>query len=111
MNISIRRTFLISGATLLLSCCFGSGVLVGVFSNEGQRKRDQYDRERALITPILAEKPDFANIRIEPMSAGGIYLVGTVPTKLDHEQLQEKIVRAVGESRAREIMVAVSVNQ
>jgi hypothetical protein len=74
-----------------------------------QRKyNEQYHRERELVEPILANDPAFADVRLGQRSSGGIWLEGTVPTERDRSRLREAIVRAVGESRADEILIAVS---
>jgi hypothetical protein len=68
--------------------------------------QDQYFRERELIEPILRQ-PQYSRVELGQRSNGGIYLVGDVPTRAELDHLREAIVRAVGESRAQEILLAV----
>jgi hypothetical protein len=105
--ILFRRILL--GVSLLLSfgCCFGSGLFFGIMRGERFGYNRQYQQERELIEPILAKDPAFAAVEIHIRSNGGIFLSGEVPTTEDSARLRELVVRAVGEPRAKEILLAV----
>ena len=99
------------GAFFALGCCFGTGVVTGIYVQTRQRIFEQYHRERELIAPILAGSPAYSRIELHQYSAGGIYLVGDVPTYADFDRLRDRITRAVGETRAHEIMIGVEVKE
>jgi hypothetical protein len=94
-------------AVVCLGGCFGLGLFYGLMRGTEEGYRRQYQQERELVEPILAKEPAFAEVAIHRRSNGGIYLLGQVPTAQDYSRLRESVIRAVGEPRAKEILLAV----
>lgn len=101
------------GCAAILSTLLGgtAGFGVGLFYAELRAYQRQREEEQALIDPILATDPAFAEVKSSPRSSGGIDLWGTVPTQADHDRRRERVIRAVGESRANEIVRGVSIHR
>jgi hypothetical protein len=64
----------------------------------------RYLQEHRIIAPILAKDPSFTNVAISEQSSGGVFIGGVVPTPEDRERLRTTVTRALGESRAKEVM-------
>ena len=106
----MRRPLLIAGGLVICGLCFGCGLLVGLAGGDIQCYQRRTEEERAMVAPVLAADPGFAGLKLEPRSDGGILLYGTLPAD-DHERLRTALVRGVGETRAREVMMAVHVQR
>lgn len=77
----------------------------------GQAKMWQYHKEREFLEPLVASDPAFAELTLCQRSSGGCDLVGVVPTQADRDRLRERVIRAFGEKRAEEIVLAVMVRR
>jgi hypothetical protein len=97
------------GAILGTALGFAAGMACGLLLGDLNSYFRQYQVERELIDPILASDPAFRELQCSQRSNGGINLRGAVPTEADRDRLRERIVRAVGEKRADEIMYGVQV--
>jgi hypothetical protein len=63
------------------------------------------------VEPALQKDSAFKGIEIQEYSAGGIYLIGSVPTDADKKRLEEALTRAIGEARTHWVTTAVSVEE
>ena len=97
----------LAGAGLFIGAGFGFGMLYA----GGQIRMQQSHDEREVIEPILASDPAFSGLKCLERSIGGIEVIGTVSTQADHDRLRERIVRAVGEKRADEMVRPVMVGR
>lgn len=99
------------GCTAVLSAVLGLiiGFGFGILYTEQRGYQQRYLEEREQIEPILASDPAFKKVWCSRRSNGGVALDGTVPTQVDHDRLRERIVRAVGENRTKEIVLSVMV--
>lgn len=106
-GLTARRLLLVAGSLLAIGFCFSSGVVVGLLGGEGGAYHRRFLEEQQSIAPLLAGDPAFAGVELHEYSAGGVYLVGEVPTAEDLSRLRAGVVRAVGERRAMEAMRGV----
>ena len=86
---------------------FALGHLVG----EGQANMQKYRDEREAVEPIIASDPAFQKVEIHQFSAGGNWLNGEVPTEADLTRFRERVIRAIGEKRATEALIAVQAKR
>ena len=100
-----RRVLLAAGVTLALGFCLCSGLVAGLLGGERGAYHRRFQEERDAIVPLLAGDPAFAGVELHDYSAGGMYLLGEVPTAEDLGRLRAVVVRAVGERRARELLL------
>lgn len=110
-GVTARRVLLTTGSALGLGFCLCSGVIVGLLRGEGGAYHRRFLEEQEAIAPVLASDPAFAGVKLHEYSAGGVWLSGEVPTPEDLGRLRAGVIRAVGERRAREAMLAVSVRR
>lgn len=94
------------GLLLALGSC-SAGVFVGALIGEQGAYDRRYEEEKRLIEETLAEDPLIRRIEIVPRSDGGARIQGSVRTKADHDRLRDLLTRALGESRARELVAGV----
>ncbi len=66
--------------------------------------RSQYELERDDIAPILAKDPAFKGVTIGEYSAGGIVLLGHVPTEADLTRLRSAVSKALGDRIASRVI-------
>lgn len=107
----IRRFLLVVLALLVLGFAFGCGFIVGALVGTVDAYHRQYLEEREAFAPTIAADPAFAGIEIVQRSDGGIQLIGKVPTPEDLERLRDHVIRAIGETRAKEAMQAIHVSR
>jgi hypothetical protein len=110
-RVTARRVLLVAGSALGLGFCLCSGVVVGLLGGERGAYHRRFLEEQEAIAPVLASDPAFAGVELHEYSAGGVYLMGEVPIAEDLGRLRAGVIRAVGERRAREAMLAVSVRR
>lgn len=102
-----------TGCAAILSTILGIviGFWCGLFYGESRGYHRQYLEERELIEPLLASDPALSDVKVLARSSGGLELIGTVPTQSDRDRLRDRIIRAVGEKRADEIVRPVMVSR
>lgn len=106
-----RRVLLAAGSALALGFCLCIGVGLGLLGGERGAYHRRFLEEREAVAPLLASDPAFAGVALHEYSAGGLYLLGEVPTAADLSRLQAGLIRALGERRAQKALHAVSVQQ
>jgi hypothetical protein len=104
-----QRFFLISGAVVMLGFCFSCGLLIGLVSGEAKSYQRRYEYERDLVAPLISSDPAFSRVSIEMLSSGGIECWGSVSSVAEKERLTAIIIRALGESRGRQVASCVEV--
>jgi hypothetical protein len=97
----------ILGAVLGGAAC---GILVKL-GDTTQHYHSRFLEERRAVEPALQKDPAFKGIEITEYSAGGIFLIGKVPTDADKKRLEEALTRAIGETRTHWVTLAVSVEK
>ncbi len=107
----LLRVVLIGASVLVLLGCTATGVIVGVFNGSGNAYQLRFAEERELLAPVVASDPAFAGVKIEMDSLGHARLHGEVPTPLDRDRLDVRVERAIGVSRAKDTMRAVTVKR
>lgn len=80
-----------------LGLCVG---LLALIIAEGRAYHEQFLREEALVTPILANDPAFEDIECRETSTGGFYLDGEVATEADANRLKNRLEPILGKERA-----------
>jgi hypothetical protein len=86
-------------AGFVLSCAIGA---IGYWLNNPVGGQDalnhaQYELERDDVAAILAKDPAFKGVTIGEYSAGGIVLLGHVPTDSDLTRLRSAVSKALGD--------------
>jgi hypothetical protein len=95
--------FLVAGALI--------GMIIGTLLGQGSLYYRRYLEEQEILSPILASDPAFSGVEINERSDGGVYLTGDLPTPPDLARLRERIIRAVGETRSKDVMRGVSAER
>ncbi len=99
------RTLRVVGFLLLLVILAGIAFLLGAILGEQGAYHRQYEIERQALVPVLASDLAFAGIELRRRSNGGVSLDGKMPTTPDDKlRLRTAVIRAVGETRAKEIL-------
>ncbi|MFZ5830145.1 MAG: hypothetical protein ACOY3P_08655, partial [Planctomycetota bacterium] len=101
---------LVAGVVLALGSCTCSGVMLGQLRGAAGAYHRRFLEEQRAIAPLLASDPAFAGVELREHSAGGVYLIGEVPTAADLGRLRAGLVQAVGEERTQAAIAGVSVN-
>lgn len=78
------------------------GFVAGGIGGNLQAYHNRFREEQAALAAVVEGDPAFAGVRVEPYSAGGADLSGTVETEEDLSRLRAAFVNAIGETRARE---------
>ncbi len=106
-----RRLPLIAGCLLALGLSFVTGGVIGWGRSNLQMYHNRFEEERSFVAPIIADNPAFANVQICERSNGGIYLLGEVDSQEDLELLRNQMLKALGELRVAQVMLAVGVKR
>lgn len=101
----------IVGGLLLVILCSGAALLLGAVGGERGAYHRRYLEEREVLAPVLASDPAFAGVELDERSRGGVDLIGEVQSPDEMERLRGAVTRAVGEARAKEMLLGVSVGQ
>lgn len=106
----MRKRFRLAVMPLLIGCvpfaCL-FGFCAGGMWEDRRMYRSKFERDRDVLSPVLAADPAFSKVRIHPNSGGGIDLEGEVPTAADGERLRAAFVRLFGETQLWRISVMV----
>jgi hypothetical protein len=104
-----RRLFWIAAAILCGVLFLAVGTIAGLLIGESGAYHRRFLEERNLLQSGLSGNPALDQVKIVERSDGGIHLVGKVSTQADLENLRNIAVRALGESRGREVIGGVGV--
>ena len=69
--------------------------------------RSKFERDRAVLAPVLAADPAFSKVKIQSNSGGGVELDGEVPTRADGDRLRAAFVRLFGETQLWRLTIIV----
>jgi hypothetical protein len=85
-------------AGFVLSCVLGAiGYwLSNPIGGQGALNHALYEQERDDIAAVLAKDPAFKDVTIGEYSAGGIVLLGRVPTDADLTRLRSAAAKVIG---------------
>lgn len=103
------RVLVTVGGVLLLIVCSSAALLLGRVGGERGAYHRQYLKEREALAPVLASDPAFAGVELDERSRGGVDLLGEVRSPDDKERLRAAVTRMVGEARAKEMLIGISV--
>src|ERR1700733_8402022 len=103
---SMLLVFVGFGAGFFLSCGVGAtGVWVdNPIGGQVALNHAQYELERDDVAAILAKDPAFKGVTIGEYSAGGIVLLGHVPTEADLRRLRSAVSKALGDRLASRVI-------
>ena len=88
-----------------LTCVFGfCAVRLGKTSG---CHRSKFERDRAVLAPVLAADPAFSKVKIQSNSGGGVELDGEVATRADGDRLRAAFVRLFGETQLWRLTIMV----
>lgn len=104
-----RKILLVTGFLISLGFCTCSGAAVGLLGGELGAYYRRYLADKDRISPLLAADPAFADVDVQGNLAGEAFLTGKVPTDADRSRLLSVIGQAVGQQRARDMLIAVDV--
>jgi hypothetical protein len=99
----------IFGTLIGLGAGFYIGWEAGHFVTVQRLHNQQYERDAALVYPLLSGDPAFHRLGPLNYPVGGFCLVGTVPTQADHDRLRAELVRLLGEPRMAHVLNDVTV--
>ena len=70
--------------------------------------RSKFERDRAVLAPVLAADPAFSKVKIQSNSGGGVELDGEVATRADGDRLCDAaFVRLFGETQLWRLTIIV----
>jgi hypothetical protein len=105
-----RALAIVSGLLLVIVCSVAA-LLLGAVGGERGAYHRRYLEEREVLAPVLASNPAFSGVELNERSRGGVDLVGEVGSPDDMERLRDAVTRAVGEARAKEMLLGMRVGQ
>jgi hypothetical protein len=106
-----RRLLIVTGGVLLLIVSSGISFFLGALLATGGAYHQRYLEEHDALAPVLASDPAFADIQLSQRSNGGVNMYGNVSTQVDKERLQLAVQQAVGEARAKVILLGIGVSK
>lgn len=108
------RLILVSGALLaFLGACSTAAFVVGALMGEDGAYRRECGEQGRLIGPVLAADPAFKRVAIDECccDAGWVLLTGQVESQADLIRLEQRMIRAIGETRGKYAVSCVQVKK
>lgn len=99
--------FVVVASLLVLGVCAVVSFFAGMAVEQISSYRRQYQKELAVVEPILESDEAFSKIILEEQSHGGVYIHGEVDSLNDLAQLRQQVIEAISRSRVEESFYVV----